>query len=107
MVVVLVSEPINNTTTRRSQTFAQIVAPLELASGRRLGNPARAECLRAFEKRPDGVREVACSALADADSSPVGLFIHRIQNGWHEHEPLPEGPEGSEAASDGPAAVPE
>lgn len=93
--------------TRPSDSFAQIVAPLERASGSRLGNPHREECLRAFQKFPDGVRAIARSALADSERNPVGLFFYRIRNGWHELEPLPEEPappEGSETASSRPAA---
>ena len=83
------SEPNTNTTSKRE--FARLIEPLELASGRRLGNPTRAVCLRAFQDQPDAVRKVAEEALADADDrNPVGLFGWRIANGWHELEPMPQ-----------------
>jgi hypothetical protein len=99
-VVVLVSEqlqqtaaaqpskdPTTNTTTLRRE-FSQVVAPLERACGRRLGNPARGECLAAFSQYPDGVRQVATDALREADVNAVGLFVWRVKNGWHELEPV-------------------
>ena len=88
------------TTTRRSQTFAEIVAPLERASRRRLGNPALEQCRRAFENFPDGVLEVARASLADAEQNPIGLFVYRIRHGWHELEPLEEGARAAQHIGD-------
>jgi hypothetical protein len=90
-VVVLVSENFQSppTITLRRE-FARVIAPLERASGRRLGNPAREDCLRAFEKCSDGVQELAHSVLADAKRNALGLFVYRIRYGWHELEPVPD-----------------
>jgi hypothetical protein len=77
--------------------FARVVEPLERATGRRLGPPARGECLAAFELRPDGVRVEAENALVDASRNPLGLFVHRIRAGWHELEPLVEEPPAAPA----------
>jgi hypothetical protein len=90
-VVVVVfepSQPTPNTTTASRREFARVVAPLEHATGRRLGNPYRQVCLDAFARFPAGVRAVACASLEDARSNPLGLFIWRIRNGWHELEPV-------------------
>jgi hypothetical protein len=85
----VVNESSKNSTNTTRRDFAELVAPLEQASGRRLGDPHRQRCLEAFHRYPDGVREVAKHALADAESTAVGLFVYRIQNGWHELPPLP------------------
>jgi hypothetical protein len=90
-VVVLVAETFQeepNTTTTPQREFARVVAPLEQAAGRRLGNPHRRVCFEAFRRSPEGVREVARGALADATTNPLGLFFWRIRNHWHELEPL-------------------
>jgi hypothetical protein len=89
MVVVVDDSDLNTNTTVSRRAFARLVEPLERASGRRLGNPARERCFAAFERHPEGVREVARGALVDAVRNPVGLFVHRIENGWHELEPVP------------------
>lgn len=70
--------------------FARVIEPLELSARRRLGNPQRQSCLEAFAKFPSGVRQVIDGVLADATRNPLGLFVYRIKNGWHELEPLPE-----------------
>ncbi len=88
MVLVSESEPITTTATSR-QEFASVVAALEQATGRRLGNPQRRQCFEAFATFPNGVREVARTSLEDARVNPLGLFSWRIANGWHELDPLP------------------
>lgn len=91
MVVVLIEESFNHHHREAQFVFARVVRTLEEASGRRLGNPQRRRCFQAFRKHPQGVRKVARDALADTDgSNPLGLFIYRIANGWHELEPLAE-----------------
>lgn len=76
-----------------------MIAPLEQASRRRLGNPHRRDCFAEFEKLPHGVREIARASLEDARSNPLGLFVWRIKNGWHELEPIADaGPNRSLAA---------
>jgi hypothetical protein len=87
-VVLVSSSPSITTTTRKA--FARVVEPLEKASKRRLGNPARQECFDAFSRYPDGVRAVARDALADTDGRALGLFVWRVRQGWHELEPLLE-----------------
>jgi hypothetical protein len=117
-VVVLVSEASrsrSNTTTTVRKDFAQVVEPLERATRRRLGNPQRQVCLDAFAAFPDGVIEVARTSLQDARSNPLGLFFWRIQNGWHELEPvrmscdstlIPDGPvDGGSSHHDVRAAI--
>ncbi|MHB8641406.1 MAG: hypothetical protein ACYDA3_00745 [Gaiellaceae bacterium] len=91
MVVVQKLNSTTNTTSLKRE-FASVVRPLEEKTGTPLGNPHRAECFRAFEHYPDGVREVARRVLADAEKNPNGLFVYRIRNGWHELEPLPAAP---------------
>lgn len=78
--------PKTNTT---HAAFAALLDPLEQVTGRRLGNPARGDCFKEFQRRPGAVRRVAEDALVDATRNPVGLFSHRIKHGWHELEPVP------------------
>jgi hypothetical protein len=88
MVVVVQKRSSSTTNTTAGRDFAALIEPLERASGRRLGNPARRECLKAYTQHPVGVARVAAGALFDAARNPVGLFVYRIANDWHELEPL-------------------
>jgi hypothetical protein len=107
-LVVLVSETFQakpNTTTTMRRDFARVVAPLEQAAGRRLGNPYRRVCLGAFERFPEGVRSIARASLADASVNPLGLFLWRIKNGWHELEPVEDAPPVADDAAIGESPV--
>jgi len=79
--------------------FARMLEPLEVASRRRLGNPYRDDCFQAFEQYQEGVRDVARNVLADAEHSPLGLFVYRIKNRWHELDPLPNSSDGVRSES--------
>lgn len=81
------------------QEFAEVIAPLERAAGRRLAGKHRRICLEAFRRYPEGVREVSAGALADATKNPIGLFFWRIQQGWHELEPLGDVVSGESSAA--------
>src|SRR5437870_2421909 len=70
MVVVLVSEPINTTT---RQTFAQIVAPLERASGSRRCARARAWGRERYE-----ARSVTIPASAAGLGTALEAFVREL-----------------------------
>jgi hypothetical protein len=77
----------STTNTTRRQAFALAIEPLERKAGARLGNPARAHGLAAFEANEEGVLELVRECLRDG-THPLRLFAHKIGNGEADLEPL-------------------
>ena len=63
--------------------FVALVGELEAAAGKRLRNPGRERCLRAFGESPDGFARTALSAKRRARTSPLGLLCKMVEDGEH------------------------
>jgi hypothetical protein len=70
--------------------FAEIVAPLEVRTGRRLNGPGRLQCLRAFKENEYGFGACATDALRRGRENPLGLLVKMVRDrDWN--VPPPEG----------------
>jgi hypothetical protein len=65
-------------------SFAEIVAPLEVSIGRRLNGSGRILCLRAFEENAHGFAACAGEALRRGRENPLGLLVKMVRDGdWN------------------------
>ena len=83
-----------------SETFAAIIAPLELLAANggppeAFNGPGRAEALAAFRESPDGFRACVLKALQRAQSGksqkPLGLLVRMVRDGDHRAAPPDRG----------------
>ena len=63
--------------------FASLVAPLERAARRDLGEPSRGLCHAAFVANPGGFADICAAAVSRAKSNPVGLLVRMVRDGDH------------------------
>jgi hypothetical protein len=74
--------------------FAEAVAPLESAAGKKLRGWGRQVCIAAFTENPKGFRYVVTYALDHATINAVGLCIRLCRDGDHRDDaPPPLDPE--------------
>jgi hypothetical protein len=75
--IVAVADP------ERVRAYNALVAELEQAAGKVLGQPARQTCFAAYCEDEDGFRRRVDEAAERGTTNPVGLLIRMVQAGEH------------------------
>ena len=63
--------------------FALLISALEVRAGKRLRQPGRGKCLRAFVASPDGFRRCLEEASTRGNRNALGLLIRMVEADEH------------------------